>query len=98
MGGSFNTEQLNKKIKTLLILNQANERKNDEGKPIGIILCADKDQEDVEYLELDDAGIHVTKYLTQLPPKTVLEQYLHQAIALAKASYQEKDLELNDEI
>ena len=75
-----------------------NERKNDEGKPIGIILCADKDQEDVEYLELDDAGIHVTKYLTQLPPKTVLEQYLHQAIALAKASYQEKDLELNDEI
>lgn len=75
-----------------------NERKNDEGKPIGIILCADKDQEDVEYLELDESGIHVTKYLTQLPPKKLLEQYLYKAIALARGDYQEKDLELHDKI
>lgn len=75
-----------------------NERKSDEGKPIGIILCADKDQEDVEYLELNASGIHVTKYLTQLPPKKLLEQYLHKAIVLARARYQEKDLELNDKI
>lgn len=68
-----------------------NERKSDEEKPIGIILCADKDQEDVEYLELNDTGIHVTKYLTKLPPKKLLEQYLHKAIALARSNYQLKD-------
>ena len=66
-----------------------NERKSYEEKPIEIILCANKDQEDVEYLELDDAGIHVTQYLTKLPPKKLLKEYLHKAIAMARASYDE---------
>ena len=71
-----------------------NERKDGEEKPVGIILCADKDQEDVEYLELGEAGIHVTKYLTKLPPKKLLEQYLHKAIAIARASYNQKELDV----
>lgn len=71
-----------------------NERKSGEERPIGIILCADKDQEDVEYLELDEAGIHVTKYLTKLPPKKLLEQYLHKAITIARASYNQKELDV----
>lgn len=71
-----------------------NERKDGEEKPIGIILCADKDQEDVEYLELDEAGIHVTKYLTKLPPKKLLEEYLHKAITIARASYNQKELDV----
>jgi hypothetical protein len=73
-----------------------NERKIGEERPIGIILCADKDEEDVEYLELDEVGIHVTKYLTKLPPKELLEEYLHRAIVLARANYQQKELELDD--
>jgi len=73
-----------------------NERKSDEERPIGIILCADKDQEDVEYLELDEVGIHVTKYLTKLPPKKLLEEYLHRAIKLARANYNPEDLEIDD--
>ncbi len=60
------------------------ERKENEKKPVGIILCADKDQEDVEYLELDQAGIHVSQYLTELPPKELLEKKLHAAISYAK--------------
>jgi len=71
------------------------ERKMDENKPIGIILCADKDQEDVEYLELDQAGIHITQYLTQLPPKALLEERLHRAIRIAKHEYEAKNLELD---
>ena len=71
-----------------------NERKDGEEKPIGIILCADKDQEDVEYLELDEASIHVTKYLTKLPPKKLLEEYLHKAITIARASYNQKELDV----
>ena len=73
-----------------------NERKEDEERPMGIILCADKDQEDVEYLELDEANIHVTKYLTQLPPKKLLEEYLHRAIVLARASYETRSLKKKD--
>jgi len=69
-----------------------NERKTGEEKPIGIILCANKDHEDVEYLELDQAGIHVAQYLTELPPKELLEEKLHKAIAIARQEYEAKRL------
>lgn len=65
-----------------------NERKEGEEKPLGIILCADKDQEDIEYLELDQVGIHVTQYLTELPPKKLLEEKLHRAITIAREQYE----------
>ena len=69
-----------------------NERKPNEEKPIGIILCADKDEEDVEYLELDQSGIHVSQYLTNLLPKKLMEEKLHKAIELAKQSHEQKML------
>ncbi|MCL2300283.1 MAG: DUF1016 domain-containing protein, partial [Firmicutes bacterium] len=55
-----------------------------EESPIGIILCAEKDQETVSLLELDKSGIHVAQYLTQLPPKEVLEENLRRAIVRAR--------------
>jgi predicted nuclease of restriction endonuclease-like (RecB) superfamily len=55
-----------------------------ENPPLGIILCAGKKQEQIELLELDGAGIHVAEYLTELPPKAVLEQRLHQAMVNAR--------------
>lgn len=61
-----------------------NERLPHEGKPLGIILCAGKDHEDIQYLELDKTGIHVAQYLTELPAQDVLEQKLKHAIALAQ--------------
>ena len=71
---------------------EQNEKNDGEEPPIGIILCAEKDQETVELLELDKSGIHVAQYLTQLPPKHVLENKLRKAIAKAKmALEQEKD-------
>lgn len=60
------------------------ERNQGEESPIGIILCAEKSAETVELLELDKSGIHVAQYLTQMPPKDVLEAKLHKAIELAK--------------
>ena len=63
------------------------ERKVNEEQPLGIILCADKDQEDVEYLELNASGIHVAQYLTQLPPRKVLEKKLRKAIDIAQEKY-----------
>jgi hypothetical protein len=61
------------------------ERNEGEDSPIGIILCAEKSNETVELLELDKSGIHVAQYLTQMPPKEVLEEKLFKAIELAKS-------------
>jgi hypothetical protein len=45
------------------------EREAGENEPIGIILCAQSDRDQVELLEMDKAGIAVAEYLTVLPPK-----------------------------
>ncbi len=42
--------------------------------PIGIILCTSKKQEQIELLGLENSNIHVSEYLTLLPPKELLEQ------------------------
>ena len=60
------------------------EQEADELPPLGIILCTGKKQEQIELLELDKSSIHVAEYLTELPPKALLEQRLHQAITNAK--------------
>ena len=63
------------------------EKEEGENEPLGIILCADKKEEQIELLELEKSGIHVAQYLTVLPPKDILEAKLHQAIESAKAKY-----------
>jgi len=64
-----------------------NEKIEGEESPIGIILCAEKSTETVELLELDKSGIHVAQYLTQMPPKDVLEAKLHKAIEIARERF-----------
>jgi predicted nuclease of restriction endonuclease-like (RecB) superfamily len=61
------------------------ERQISEQPPLGIILCAGKKRETVEYLDLDARGIHVAEYLTELPPREVLQDRLHRAIAAARS-------------
>jgi len=61
------------------------ERQPGEDNPIGLILCAGKKQETVELLALDETGIRVAEYLTELPPREALQARLHQAIAAARA-------------
>jgi len=61
------------------------ERQAGEEPPIGLILCADKSSERIELLELEQSGIRVAQYLTELPPKDVLQRRFHQAIAHARA-------------
>lgn len=62
------------------------ERAPGEEAPIGLILCAGADAEQVELLQLDDKSIHVAEYLTELPPANVLRERLHRAIAYARES------------
>ena len=56
-----------------------------EAAPLGLILCAEKSDERIEVFELASRGIRVAEYLTELPPKNVLEHKLHDAVRLAQA-------------
>ena len=60
------------------------ERTPDEEAPIGLILCASADAEQVKLLQLDKASIRVAEYLVELPPIETLRQRLHQATTLAR--------------
>jgi len=55
-----------------------------EEPPLGLILCADKSDEHVELLQLDKSGIRVAQYLTELPPRELLEKTLHNSIRRAR--------------
>ncbi len=63
---------------------EENEMQPGEDSPLGLILCADKSEEHVKLLRLDKSGIRVARYLTQLPPREILEKKLHEAIRLAR--------------
>lgn len=60
------------------------ERAPGEEAPIGLILCAAADAEQVELLQLDAKSIRVSEYLTELPPLPLLRTRLHQAIEHAR--------------
>lgn len=55
-----------------------------ENPPIGLILCATKNEEHVELLQLENSNIKVAEYLTKLPDLKLIEQKLHQAIEIAR--------------
>jgi predicted nuclease of restriction endonuclease-like (RecB) superfamily len=60
------------------------ERQAGEEEPIGLILCADINREEVEVLQLDGSSIRVAEYLTELPEREALRSRLHHAIAVAR--------------
>lgn len=64
-----------------------------ENPPIGLILCADKNEEHIELLQLHKSNIKVAQYLTKLPEFNLLEQKLHQSIEIARNTMQYKDTE-----
>ena len=62
----------------------AHDRQPGEESPIGLILCAGSSVEHVELLELEASSIRVAEYLTELPPRKLLEQKLKAAVAIAR--------------
>lgn len=63
---------------------EKNEMQAGEETPIGLILCAEGNKEQIELLQLHRAGIKVAEYLTELPDRKLLERKLHQAIEISK--------------
>ncbi|MHA7129174.1 PDDEXK nuclease domain-containing protein [Algoriphagus namhaensis] len=68
------------------------EKEEGESPPIGLILCAEKSNEQIELLEMGKDGIMVAEYWTELPPKRELEAKLHEALIEAKARMTQKKL------
>jgi len=66
------------------------EQEPGEASPIGLILCAGKSDQQIELLQMEQSGIKVAEYMTELPDRKLLEQKLHDAVALARARL-EKD-------
>jgi predicted nuclease of restriction endonuclease-like (RecB) superfamily len=66
------------------------EMRRGEEEPLGLILCAEKSDERIEVFELVARGIRVAEYMTELPPKKVLEAKLHEAVRVAQARLEER--------
>ena len=60
------------------------EKQEGENEPIGLILCAESNKEQVELLEMHKDGIMVAEYWTVMPSKIELEAKLHQLLIEAK--------------
>lgn len=88
--GSFKPEYKGQMELYLRWLAQ-HEREPEENLPLGIILCAGKNTEQIELLELGTAGIHVAEYLTILPPPEVLREKLRKAIESARARIEARE-------
>jgi predicted nuclease of restriction endonuclease-like (RecB) superfamily len=63
---------------------EKNETEPEEEAPIGLILCAQKNNELIELLQLDSDNIRVAEYITQYLPKNLLKQKLHQFMIESK--------------
>ena len=52
-----------------------------EESPIGLLLCTEGSEEQIELLQLDQTGIRVAQYMTELPSRALLYQHLQKIIA-----------------
>ena len=64
---------------------EANEMEPGEDTPLGLLLCTEGNEEQIELLQLDKSGIKVAQYLTELPPRKVLQQQIQMSLVAAKA-------------
>lgn len=55
-----------------------------EESPIGLILCAGADAEQVELMDLNAANIRIAEYLAHIPDMKLMQAQLHRAVALAR--------------
>jgi predicted nuclease of restriction endonuclease-like (RecB) superfamily len=77
--GKFKSEYKGKMELYLKWLNRY-ERQEGEGEPVGLILCAEGNREQIELLEMHKDGIMVAEYWTELPPKKLLEQKIREIV------------------
>ena len=68
-----------------------------EEPPLGLLLCTEGGEEQIELLQLDKSGIKVAQYLTELPPRHVLMHQIHKALESAKTRFDNSIVDNNSE-
>ncbi len=66
---------------------EANEMEPGEESPLGLLLCTEGSEEQIELLQLDKSGIKVAQYMTELPSREVLVRQIQKSLAAAKAHF-----------
>ena len=66
---------------------EENEMEPGEETPMGLLLCTEGGEEQIELLQLDKSGIKVAQYLTELPPRHVLMNQIQKTMEAAKAHF-----------
>ena len=67
---------------------EQNEMEPGEDSPLGLLLCTEGSEEQIELLQLDKSGIKVAQYMTELPPRDVLMRQIQKSLEAAKARFE----------
>lgn len=67
---------------------EQNEMEPGEESPLGLLLCTEGSEEQIELLQLDKSGIKVAQYMTELPPRDVLMRQIQKSLEAAKARFE----------
>ena len=67
---------------------EQNEMEPGEETPLGLLLCTEGGEEQIELLQLDKSGIKVAQYMTELPPRDILVQQIQKSLEVAKAKWE----------
>ena len=70
---------------------EQNEMEPGEESPLGLLLCTEGGEEQIELLQLDKAGIKVAQYMTELPPREVLIRQVQKSLEAAKAHFDDTE-------
>ena len=70
---------------------EQNEMEPGEESPLGLLLCTEGGEEQIELLQLDKAGIKVAQYMTELPPREVLIRQIQKSLEAAKARFDDTE-------
>lgn len=69
---------------------EAHEMEPDEEQPLGLLLCTEGGDEQIELLQLDKSGIKVAQYMTELPSKELLQRQLHKGLEAARQRWENR--------
>lgn len=63
---------------------EQNEMQAGEERPLGLLLCTEGSSEQIELLQLDQSGIRVAQYMTELPSREQLQEQIRRGLEQSK--------------
>ena len=75
---------------------EVHEMEPGEESPLGLLLCTEGSEEQIELLQLDKSGIKVAKYMTELPSREVLMRQIKRSLEVSRELMIEKNNNLEE--